>query len=221
MIALGLAAFFLSASSGCNVISATAYFLMGQESTLPPELKRLADNDRNKEVKVAIVTLTRTALRPELAGAEKELTNRLAQHLQNLCTANKEKVTVLAPHIVEQFRREHPSTDFKEMGKKLGVDYLIVLEIGSMSLYKEGSSDMLYQGKANITVRLLQPSKPDELADLKKEFSGQYPSEFRGGVLQVDENNRAAFLDAFYNSLAERLSWYFTAHSTASHFRCD
>ena len=52
--------------SGCNVLS-LPFFLMGPEPSVPPKVKRLATDDKDKKIKVAVVASSNLEVRDHLA----------------------------------------------------------------------------------------------------------------------------------------------------------
>jgi hypothetical protein len=197
--------------AGCDLGTA-AYFLM-PEAKQPPELKRLASDDKNKEVRAVILTWSGLETRPELVQADRELGERLARQLRELCETNQEKVTIVSPRKVEEFKSSHPTwrdLDLQEIGRHFHADYLIYLEINSMRLYKPGSFNTMFRGETGITVSVVDVNKQDDPQE-RKEFSCTYPSEARGEV-PVGDANVMEFRQKFLTYVAKRLSWYFSPY---------
>src|SRR5262249_45064665 len=72
----------------------------------------------------------------------------------------------------------HP--DWKQMGiaavgRALAADYVIYLEINSLSMYEPGSNHQLFHGRASINVELVDVSKPDDLPQ-QEAYSCTFPS---------------------------------------------
>ena len=122
----------------------------------------------------------------------------------------------------KEFKNDHPgwnSLGLKEMAKHFKVDYLIYLEIDSMSLYETGSQKTLYYGRTNITASVLNANKPDESPN-PKTFTCEYPKS--KGPISVDESTPPrAFYMAFMNFIAKRLSWYFAPHEIKQDITCE
>src|SRR5438552_7704055 len=127
---------------GCSLFS-LPFFLFGPEPKIDPEYGSLAADVKDRKVRIVILTTGGLETRPELSGAERELARKMAHHLLQCCKANDEKVLVVQPSRVEQFKAETPNwrtLDFKEdIGKHFDADFVIVLEIESLSLYQNGS----------------------------------------------------------------------------------
>jgi len=211
------------ASHGCSQLGALGYILGGDPAD-PPKMHRLASDDK-KEVKVMILaTSTGLETRPELVGVDREFSAFLASHLKKGFERNKEKVTVISPQKVEQYKQQHPGwqhadLDLAAIGRHFKADYVIYLEISNVSLLKD-KSPQLYQGSIRAAVRLVDVTKEDDLDNNNvDEFSDSYPDE--ADAIAVDEKSVEQFRRTFYNHAAERLSWYFTEHSRDDNFRWE
>jgi hypothetical protein len=197
--------------AGCD-LGSMAYFLM-PEAKQPPQLKRLASDDKNKEVRVVILTWGGLETRPELAQADRELSERLVKQLRDLCETNQERVTIVSPRKVEEFKSTHPTwreLDLQDIGRRFHADYLIYLEINSLRLYKPGSFNTMFRGEANLTVSVVDVHRQDEPQE-RREFSCVYPSEARGEI-PVGDVNLMEFRQAFLTYVAKRLSWFFSPY---------
>ena len=205
-----LAGLVAAACAGCDPAT-TAYFLL-PEANDPAELRRLASDDKKKEVKVAILTHSALETRAELIQADRQLAELLAKQLRERCAKNKEKVTVVAPRRVEDYKNSHPRwRDPLEVGRELKVDYVIYLEINSMSLYEKGSSNLMYRGRAGVSVSLVDVNRPDDVPE-QTEISAEFPSEARGPLDASMDTSPMQFRAAFLGYVAKRLSWCFTGH---------
>src|SRR3954453_1297801 len=131
-----------AACSGCDIAS-MSYFLM-PEAKAPAELKRLASDDKKKEVKAVILTYLGLETRPEFIQADRELSERLAKHLREQSEANQDHLTIVPPRRVEEFKNAHPEwvkMDLTEIGRLFRADYVVYLEIDALGLYVKGSSN--------------------------------------------------------------------------------
>jgi hypothetical protein len=202
-------------SAGCNPF--TAPFLFSRpESDMPARMHKLAKADKKKDTRVAILSYNGLETRAELIQADRQLSELLARHLQEQCKVNEEKVTVVSPRKVEEYKNNHSDwhrdTDLGQtVGRYFKADYVIYLEFNSLTLYEPGSRSQLYHGKTNITVSLYDMSKPDEPPQ-HEEFSYSFPSEAKGGVVPVGDVSLAEFRQSFLNAVARKLTWYWTAH---------
>ena len=210
----------LACGTGCNVLSVPA-FLFGPESKRDAELKKLAADDKEKEVRIVILTYAGLETRPEFLRVDRELTGMLVRWLEQGFTYNKERVTIVPPRQVEKFKDENPkwqTMDLVEIGKNrnFDADYVVYLEINSLTLYEAGSGNQLYRGRTKISVAVADVNKPEE-DPVKKEFSSEYPSEAKGPV-PVGDSSLQEFRQAFLNHVTKKLSWNFTSHPTDSEY---
>src|SRR5947208_14203691 len=144
----------------------------------------------------------------------------LASQLEKLDKENKENVTLINPSKVEEYMRENPDwnsthLDLPAIGKHFKADYVIYLEIGSLSLYQPDTFGTFYRGLANVTVSLVDVNKPDDYTLGSREISFCYPPEAQGGSMAVDSDTPPQmFKQKFIEALGQRLSWMFAARPT-------
>ncbi|HEY1859774.1 MAG TPA: hypothetical protein VGG61_05450 [Gemmataceae bacterium] len=209
---------------GCSVLS-LPFFLFGPEPKFDPEWGTLASKEKDRKVRVVILTCGGLETRPELSGADRELAKKLAHHLLEGFKANDEKVVVVPPSKVDQFKAETPNwrtLDFKEdIGKnKFNADYVIVLEVESLTLYQGGSGNTLFRGKCNLNVSTINVFDADGGDPTPRSFSCEYPSEAKGAVAATDMTV-SQFREKFLDYAAKQLSWKFTAHPTSDAQSCE
>jgi hypothetical protein len=209
---LGLGAL-VALSSGCN-IPALSYFLFSPDEQTPPSLKRLATDDKNQKVRVAILaTSSNLQVSDQLSRVDRELSAKVVKQLKAMCKTNKENVEVLPVNVVESYKNKHPDwdqpLDLARIGKDLKVKYIIYLEINSLSLYKPKSNNMFYQGETDIRLTLVNARKPDDLPETD-EYHERYPDT---EIDTADDPNPQAFRSKFLDHIAERICWKFTSHS--------
>jgi hypothetical protein len=197
--------------AGCDPGS-LMYFLL-PEAKEDPELRRLASDDKKKEVKVAILTYAALPPRAELIQADRQLAELLARELTELFKVNQEKVTVVPPRRVEEYKNTHPSRrgyDPAEVGHHFNADYVIYIEMNQMTLYERGDG-MLLRGRADLLVSILDVNNPDDTPD-SRQFTCVYPSESKGAIDISPETPVMQFRQAFLQYVARRLSYFFAPH---------
>jgi ABC-type uncharacterized transport system auxiliary subunit len=193
--------------AGCSFPQAL-YFIM-PESREPAELKRLAGEDGKKEAKVVLWTYMGPDPREEFIQADRHLATMLAEEIRKLSDENKEKVTIVRPNLVEQYKNQHDNwrfMDLEKVGEYFKADYVISLEINKLSLY-EPKSNQLYRGQTEILVNVFDMKQPGE--PLQKLFTDRYPSEPHLDFMDV---NPMVFRDQFLRHVAQRLVFYFVDH---------
>jgi hypothetical protein len=202
---------------GCD-LGSMLYFLMPDSKT-EPEMRRLASDDKNKEVRVVILVSSRgLETRPELIQADRQLAEATAKQLQERCAENQERLAIVAPRKVEEFKNSHPH--WAEMapvdiGRYFKADYLIDLEINSISLYEVGSMSQLFRGSIDLHLALIDVNRPDGDPDQSEETI-KYPSDAHGPQNAFD-GSIAQFRQKFLDYVARRLSWKWTGHCQTDH----
>lgn len=197
------------------------FFLMtGMDPKVEPKVK-LAAEDKTKEVKVVVLAYAGLETRPEFLRADRELASLLARQLQQAFRDNKENVKLVSVAQVEKYKDEHPgwhSIDAAEIGKHFDADYVIDLEVNGLGLYEKGSGNTLYRGHADISIKVLDVSKPEEEPLYKEEYSCEYPK--TRGPVPAGDSNPAQFRQVFLAQVARELSWRFSAHPTNDDHSC-
>jgi hypothetical protein len=207
--------------SGCNML-ALPFFLFSPEPRFEADLKKIAPEDKKKEVKVVILA-DNLHFRPELVGADQELCLATGEHLKRLFEYNKENVKVVSHRKVQKYMDEHPNWkefDLTRVGEDLGADYVVNLDIEHLSLFEKGST-MLYRGEIKLMVALVDVKSPDE-APAQKEYRFTFPSESAGGMIPVDTSSMdpSQFRREFLKHAGQRLAWCFTSHPTQESYHC-
>jgi hypothetical protein len=209
----------IALGGGCNPFL-LPFYLTATTPKVPAEYHKLADEDKKKDVKVVILTYAGLETRPEFQQADREIARLTALHLQKQAKENEEKLTVVNPLKVEEYKASHPDwndshLDLPAIGKHFKADYVIYMEIGALSMYQPGSSGTFYRGQANLTISLVKVDSPDDFTLAPKEFTYSYPPEAQGGNRAVDgDTPPQMFRTEFLNSLARRLAWQFTERTT-------
>lgn len=205
---------------GCNVLSFPFFLLMGMNSKKDP-LFKLASKEKDKEVTVVILASAGLETRPEFLRVDRELTGLFARHLQQGFKDNKEKVKLVASRKVEEFKDQYPNwktMDLVKIGDHFEADYVIDLEIHSLTLYEPGSANQLFRGRAEISVQLVDVNEPDD-DPLKQLYRCEYPK--TRGPIPISEYSPLQFKQKFLDHVGRELSWYFTAHLNEDEYKRD
>jgi hypothetical protein len=216
----GLCVLLAALGLGCNSPLQVITYFFGPEPSFPPGLKEIADPN-NKEVKVAVLAYAPGLdCQPDLLKADRDIVARFVKRLRAGSEHYKEKVTVLNPVKVEDFKNNNPgwhSMDLDEIGDKLGVDYLIYLEFNKLELYEPNSNHQMYRGHADIDVTLQDVKNPDNPQE-HEPFTCTYPRDITGAV-PCDSSTLSGFATDFYEDLTVRLSWLFVKHPTQDDYQ--
>lgn len=181
------------------------------KSKEPAELKRLADHDAKKEVKVVLWTYLSFDPREEFIGADLNLADKLAEEIRRLSEENKENVTVVKPSLVKQYRNRHDNRkemDLEKIDRDFNADYVIFLDIDKLNLYELNSNQQLYRGQTEILVNVLDRKHPDD--SVHKLFTDRYSDEETH--LDTLDLSPSAFREIFFKHIAQRLAFYFVDH---------
>ncbi|HEY1381102.1 MAG TPA: hypothetical protein VGF55_30160 [Gemmataceae bacterium] len=212
----------LAAGLGCNPLTAPFFMMFGVDSKEEPEFK-LASTDKNHEVRVVVLAYTSPDVQTDQVGVDRQLATELTRQLGDRCKANKEKVKVIPVHKVVKFKNDHPgwkSMGMDEIGRSFEADYVVDVEIVSLSLYEPGSHKTLFKGYCKVDVSVLDLSKPQDGPAYHQTISLQYPTS-RGPVPVADDGNTESFRQNFVRRIATELAWKFTTHLTDENYQCD
>jgi hypothetical protein len=196
--------------AGCS-FPQSLYFIM-PEAKDPADLKRLADPDGKKEVKVVLWTYMALDPREEFIQADRRLAAMLAGEIHRLSEENREKVILVKPNLVDAYKAKNPNwkaLDPTKVGHDFGADYVISLEINKLNLYEPKANQQIYRGYTEILVSVVDMKNPDEVE--QKEFNDRYPTEARGDMTPLDIPPYQ-FRDKFLEHVAKRLAFYFVDH---------
>ena len=114
----------------------------------------------------------------EFISADRELAATLNKQLHELVEYNSEYLNLVPQTKVEAFKNAHPNwfqLEPAEIGAHFKVDYVIYIEIRTLSLYDNSVAQMMYRGRAELSVKLIDVKDPEESAP-RKDFTCSYPS---------------------------------------------
>jgi hypothetical protein len=211
----------IASGAGCNMLAFPFFLLWGMNSKQPPKCK-LASEDKEKEVHVVILASPGLETRPEFLRVDRELTSALSRHLTQGFKDNKEKVKLAPARRVDQFKDEHPNwktMDLVKVGQYFDADYVIHLDILSLSLFEPGSANQLFRGRTEIRLEVVDVSQPDEDPIFYQVYRCEYP-EVRGPI-PVGDGSAMQFKQAFLDHIGKNLSAFFTAHPYDDKYKID
>jgi hypothetical protein len=199
---------------GCNPAFSLYYFIMPEPRT-PPD-RALTCEGRESKV-VVMATNAGMELRTELFSADQDLVQGLCNTMQKRFAENGEKVKFVPPYQVKNYLGQQTSVRTPyEVGKHFKADYVVCLEIASMSLYKKGSANTLYFGTADIHLSVTDMSAPREEGPVwDTRYACEYP---KSGEDTADSMPVGIFRARFLNRMATDMARYFTTSRTSDKF---
>ena len=195
---LALAATALSAAGGCRSALATALYLV-KGNTVEAEFDEL------KGKKVAVVCRPLTSLTFTDANVAKDL----AREVDLLLKQNVRKVEMIDQQEVNQWLDERGDlTDYAEIGgdEQLGAEMVVGIDLQSFTIYQ---SQVLYQGKANVTLTVYDCTDDGEVVFRKELPQSVYPP---NAVVPTSEKQEREFRREYLHILADQIGRHFYAH---------
>jgi len=196
---------------GCGPANLAMFIAPFMDNNLPPDYKLVTSS---KEVTVAVMaTFSQQEDRRELLTADSELAEQVALHLQLRAKANKEKVKIVPVSQVRNYL-ERPgkrnTVSPLDVGKHFKADYVLELEVNSLSLYKKLSHNQFYLGNAELEVSLYDMHKDEgEHKVYNKPYRCEYPG---SGPRDVGDCSQSQFRSLFLTKLAREISKLFIAY---------
>jgi hypothetical protein len=196
--------------TGCGV-GEFLYFVL-PESKQPPLCAPIASKEKKKVKAMVLVYAQGVDNRRDAMQVDRDLAELLVKNMREQFESNQEKVDLIPPRQIEDFKSHHP--DWKDsqpfaIGKLLGVDYVIVLEINSFTLHADGRQ--MFRGQTSIAISLVDVHKGDEAPE-HKEFTCRYPNDSKGAVDKDLDMPESKFRLEFLENVAKRLMRYFVAY---------
>lgn len=208
----------LLAGAGCNPFAPLLFtaYLTGADMEQRILFKFPEDTKR-----IAVVSYVPSSARLDMGHFDRELNERVAVRIFEYFESRRvhSKKEVVKASKVQRWQDAHPNwmnMDPGEIGRALGVDHLVTVEVNALSLYEECSNRMLYKGHAETKVKVyrIQPEYHDCVFDTP--IVVDYPTKER--PIPVADISFQRFRDGFVEHLAKRLSWVFTPHETGDQF---
>ena len=140
--------------------------------------------------------------------------HKIARKVNTLLAQNVPKVEVIDQRKVDEWVDANSFSDYLEVGRALDADLVVGIDLESFSMY-EGQT--IYQGKANITLRVYDCETGDVLVD-KPLPRTVYPP---NSVKTTSEIQESAFQREFIGILADQIARHFYAHDPRDYFAAD
>jgi len=207
-------------SIGCNPLTTIA-FLTQKDVKTPAEFPLTYKEGPNKdkeEIVVALFVYAGAGQSYEFATAEATLANEIAKRLPEMAKENKgkQKLVVVPSAKINKFK--YQNSHWKNMlaverGKHLGADFVLEIQLENMSMYKPGTKNELYEGRADVTVDVYDVAEGQ--AEPKTYSHGfAYPK--TTGFIAADSKPISAFRREFLESLAVELCRRHVEHRPSS-----
>jgi hypothetical protein len=210
--------------SGCSIL-APFYFaaiLIGMDSRTPPEFHFQEPEDKEKTIRVAVLTYADLNTQIELGHVDRELDETVGRMLaKGLFEEKKKGVEVIKASKVHRWQDEHPDwhsiSSEAEIGQRLKADYLVYLEVGNIRFYEEGSNKTLFQGKAEIRVSVVKVDDNEgDVVFPPKYLTVAFP---KGRPIPAgNDMSMPQFRRMFLARIAERVCWIFLPHERGDEF---
>lgn len=171
-------------TAGCSAL-ATAMWVTGA-------YKNQAEFPIEKEKKVAVVARPMVTLTYRDAHVDKDL----ARRVRAILVRELPKVQFIDQQKVERWLDENSWENYSDVGKALGADYVIGVEIEEFGLYK---GQTVYQGTASLLVQAFECANGNRVYE-KRLNNIQYPP---NGVVPTSEVLEPDFRREFVTVLAE------------------
>jgi hypothetical protein len=221
----------LAVTLGCNPLTAPFFFMGGPDEKLKPDFSLAHPPDdpnqpdkqhRDKPTNVAVLVSCGSRMPGEFQGIDRTLSSQFVRRLLEDCRMNKETIHVTKNEEVTKFKQNNPTwktLSDKEIGERLNVDYLIDLEVHSMSLYEPGSRESLYRGQAQITVRVTDTHAANDEPAFQKEYECRYPR--TNPESREMDMSPSVFREKFLALVVTDLVWMFTSHQAGDEHHRD
>ena len=175
------------ASIGCT--PATIWHLASGDRKKPAEYPLPAKGEK-KTVTVAILPTAAPTLGVDFAGVDREITTILARRLVEESKDDRRPIQVIEQSKVDKFLSSNPNWKVMSpglIGKQLGADYLLDINVDSITLFGSQYGREAYSGRAQIKVLVYDTDTPDSpmreyvhtSSAPAKDANGSSPSQYR------------------------------------------
>ncbi len=200
-------------SIGCSPQSLYMFMMPFSDMNVQPEEKLFKEN---KELTLVIMTnFARPELRPDMQGADAELSGLLAQSLRKRCAENKHKLKIVSDAQVRSQQLNQlvgGQLSPVEIGKHFKADFVLDLTINSFSLYEKDLYPPMYRGKTDVAISLYAVNTKTD--DGHKIFNKELQRGFPSGPGPIDATSmtpswfRTLFLTKVANDVAKTFISY-------------
>ncbi len=201
--AMILAALALAGAGGCtSALFTVAYLIQGNNAP--------AECDKLKDKRVAVVCRPVVALQYRDARVEHDL----AAQVSTLLGRNVPKIKIIDHRKVAEWMDENTWDDYVEVGKALGADMVVGIDLEQFSLLQ---GQTLYQGRATVRLQVFD-CKTGEVVFDKRPPQSVYPP---NRVVPTSEKPAAEFRAEFVRVLADQIARHFYEHDPHADIALD
>ncbi|HLW66139.1 MAG TPA: hypothetical protein VKS79_12580 [Gemmataceae bacterium] len=218
---LTLTLLLIAGSMGCGNMLTLPFMLLGPDpdsERFPSEYAfytKATEEKHKRDFKLVVLPYRSRSVPIDYNGADLKLANAFVKHLAKKFGDNRESVTIVPIYEVENFKKAHP--DWKSMGPKaigefFKADYVLDMELSSLSLMDRQSRQQFLLGNIRVSLTLLDvDSKEGEAPPFQKEFTRKFP-QLGARLLDLD-SSKDSFQQEFFQHVAVEMSWLLTAHT--------
>lgn len=192
------------AAGGCRSALITATYLLKGYNVE-------AEYDGLKGKRVAVVC------RPvvDLTYRDSNVARDLARQVGILLHTNGRKIKVVRQQDVDEWTDANTWDEYTEVGKALGVDMVVGIDLQDFTIFQ---GQTLYQGKANVVIRVHNCSDPDQPEFEKVLPQVVYPP---NAGIATHEKPQREFRRKFVEVLADQISRHFYDHDPHADYAMD
>ncbi len=200
---ISLASFSFLFQTGCTSALATAAWLI-KGPNVPPEFNGLRDK------KVAVVASASTQSIYAYPSVARDLSRAVARQLQR----NVKGIQLIPSEQVEEWMDKNQWTEYPEVGKGVGAELVVALDINDFRLYR---GQTVYQGRADCTIRVFDCTTGEVVFE-RRPPEILYPPNH---VVSATELRESDFRRDFIRFLADHIGRYFYPHDPRTLFAAD
>jgi hypothetical protein len=203
LLALVTAASGLTIASGCNLVATAMYIVQGTNTH--------ADFDGLKGKRVAVVCRPVTSLHFRDSSVSRDLAKQVGLLLEK----HVPKVVLIDQREVSEWADENNWEEYVEIGKAIGADMVVGLDLEEFSLYQ---GQTLYQGKANLKIVVCDVSKSKDPVFERNLPQTLFPP---NAAIPAGEKPEPEFRRQFVNMLSQLIARHFYDHDATVDFASD
>lgn len=208
---------------GCNPLQSVAFLLHKDDkvpAVYPLRPKEGPKHNKDEEITVLVICGQQQsgALPAEFVRVDREVASLVAKRMPEEAKENKEKIAVISPTQFDKFKIDNPNwrtMPAAKIGKKLGADFVLDINLSNIQVYQSGSRNMLYDGRAEVAVDVYDvatgPGEPKWHYELQYAYRPNHtPDATDGTGLSI-----GVYKQGFVNRLASEVIWKHLEHSPA------